>query len=105
MTVHGRPLRERPLRAPGRRRRVGRPPEPNSLRSEAARRGVSLYQVRKERALLAAGQRAALAWQERVVCPNCNGSGFVYQQPTAQGVRAPGGGEALPIQGQSEGTP
>lgn len=27
------------------------------------------------------------------------------EQPTAQGVRAPGGGEALPIQGQSEGTP
>lgn len=26
-------------------------------------------------------------------------------KPTAQGVRAPGGGEALPQQGQSEGTP
>lgn len=26
-------------------------------------------------------------------------------KPTAQGVHAPGGGEALPSQGQSEGTP
>ena len=51
---------------PGVRR--GRPVQPGSIRQQARHRGVSEYWVRKER---------ALAEQERMVCPRCEGAGTV----------------------------
>lgn len=51
---------------------MSRPKEPGSLREEAKRRGVSLHQVRKERALAKVGQ---------VVCPTCDGLGTVPEVP------------------------